>query len=290
MRSHRRKFLRIASQFSLAALLSPVFKGLASAAGNPPCVDQECEGSAMALGSPSPPLDAALATRIKAISNVFEVGSPEPDYAYVENLGDGRGYTVTQYGFCTYNDEISWVINRYAQHAPGTPLKRFLPFLPPVKNGAGTAGLAEFPRVWREEIKSSKLLAAACDEEADRLYLFPALEAANAADVYSPVGISIFYDTWLQHGASTDADSLRSILDRTIAETGGRSQRSESEFLGAFLDIRKSVLHDPVNRETRSVWRQSARRVDALRNLLERNPSLVPPVEVVNDDIHAVVL
>ena len=54
--------------------------------------------------------DPDVARRIKAISSVFEVGSPEPDYGYVENLDDGRGFTVTQYGFCTYNTEVADVI------------------------------------------------------------------------------------------------------------------------------------------------------------------------------------
>ena len=63
----------------------------------------------MPMGT-APLINPVMATRIKAISNVFEVGSPEPDYAYVEDLGDGRGYTVTQYGFCTYNGEVAWAI------------------------------------------------------------------------------------------------------------------------------------------------------------------------------------
>src|SRR4029079_12450427 len=72
---------------------------------------------------------ADLARRIKAISNVFEVGGPDPDYAYVEDLGDGRGYTVTQYGFCTYNSEVSQVIDRYDQAVQETRITRFLPQL-----------------------------------------------------------------------------------------------------------------------------------------------------------------
>src|SRR5690349_18329491 len=63
---------------------------------------------------------------IKAISNVFEVGRPEPAYDYVEALRDGRGFTVTQYGFCTYNDEVLSVIARIAGARPATPLRHFL--------------------------------------------------------------------------------------------------------------------------------------------------------------------
>ena len=235
-----------------------------------------------------PPLDVDLARRIKAISNVFEVGASEPDYAYVEDLGDGRGYTVTQYGFCTYNNEVAQVINRYAKFAPDTELKSFLPQLTP--RSTGKHALGDFAAAWRKEADGSRYLGVACDEEADELYFRPAMKAAAAAGVRSPIGKSIFYDTWLQHGASGDADSLAAILKRTVAQTGGVGASSETEFLRTFLAIRKAVLREPANRETREVWRASASRVDALLHLLDSNPALVPPIKVASADINVVVL
>ncbi len=50
------------------------------------------------------------------------------------------------------------------------------------------------------------------------------------------------------------------------------------------------MLEEPANRETREVWRASARRVDALLNLLNTNPDLVPPIEVANADVDVTVL
>ncbi len=232
--------------------------------------------------------DAALARRIKAISNVFEVGDPQPDYAYVEDLGDGRGFTVTQYGFCTYNSEVTQVINRFAARVPHTPLKRFLAELPPQK--WTDQDLGDFPHTWRHEIRASKLLGEACDEEADVLFLAPAIESAAAVGVTSPVGKAIFYDTLLQHGASTDADSLPSILKRTLEENGSVEDTSEPQFLKSFLAVRKSVLENSANHETRHVWRASAKRVDALLKILNDNPDLVPPIEVANADIEATIL
>lgn len=241
----------------------------------------------MPLDHPELP-DAELVRRIKAISNVFEVGRPEPDYSYVEDLGDGRGYTVTQYGFCTYNSEVTQVINRYVAHVPDTPLKRFLAELPPSK--WTDQALDDFPHIWRKEIRASELLGGACDEEANVLYFAPAIESAAAVGVTSPIGMAIFYDTLLQHGASTDPDSLPSILKRTLEENGDVDSTSEPQFLRAFLTVRKSVLENSSNHATRHVWRASARRVDALLKLLDDNPNLVPPIEVANADIEATVL
>src|SRR5205814_1829311 len=137
--------------------------------------------------------DPDVARRIKAISSVFEVGSPEPDYGYVENLDDGRGFTVTQYGFCTYNTEVADVIALILESEPDTPLKDYLPKLPP-QDWDGKK-LGDFARAWKSAANTSKVLARSCDAIADKLYLAPAIAAAASVGVTSPVGIAIFYNT-----------------------------------------------------------------------------------------------
>jgi hypothetical protein len=292
MKKSRREFLHFAGHCCAASALAAATARLAHAAG--PAHESVVKPRPLDLeGMPMPqnsarPADAELSRRIKAISNVFEVGSPEPDYAYVENLGDGRGYTVTQYGFCTYNSEVAQVIDRYAAHVPTTPLKRFLPQLPPVK-WSGQA-LGGFAAAWRKEVKASKFLGRACDEEADVLYFNPAVEAAATLGIHSAIGKSIFYDTLLQHGTSTDPDSLPTIIKRTLEENGDVESTSEAAFLRAFLAVRRLVLEDPHNQETQDVWRASARRVDALLKLLNANPDLVPPIQVTNADVDVTVL
>jgi chitosanase len=292
MTKTRRDFLKLARRYGASSALIAVAGPLARAGGpGREAVDKPLpppsEGMPMPQTSTGKP-DADLVRRIKAISNVFEVGGTEPDYAYVENLGDGRGYTVTQYGFCTYNSEVAQVINRYAAHVPKTLLKRFLAQLPPVK--WTDQELDGFAAAWRREIKESKFLGQACDEEADVLYLGPAVEAAAAVGVGSPVGIAIFYDTLLQHGGSNDPDSLPTIIKRTLEENGDVDSSSEAEFLRTFLGVRRSILEHSHNQETRDVWRASARRVDALRKLLDGNPDLVPPIQVTNADVNVTVL
>lgn len=230
---------------------------------------------------------AALAARIKAISNVFEVGQPEAEYDYVEHLNDGRGYTVTNYGFCTGTGEVSLLIRRYADMVPDTPLKRFLMLMPPASSGR--KGLSEFPDAWRAAIGAADGLVAVCDEEADRLFFNPALHAAEKAGIHSAVGKLIFYDTWLQHGGGDDPDSFNAIYSRARQSVASQSPCPESDFLRAFLMIRKAVLLNPAERATRSVWRQSAPRIDALLRLLDSNPDLVPPITVANAEVHAVV-
>ena len=87
-----------------------------------------------------------------------------------------------------------------------------------------------------------------------------------------------------------DAGGAPARVFKPTGATGGVGVRSEKEFLREFLAIRKAVLREPANRDTREVWRASARRVDALLHLLDNNPDLVPPIKVANADVDVVVL
>ncbi len=273
--------------FGAAVGLFPMCRTADPAAAEKLSTIAQLEQEAASIVSDRAESESTIAARIKAISNVFEVGKPEPAYDYVERLNDGRGYTVTNYGFCTSTGEVSSLIRLYVAVEPETPLKHFLALMPPAGQGGGSLG--DFPAAWRNEISTSDRLAAVCDEEADRLFFDPAMAAAGKAGVHTPVGKLIFYDTWLQHGAGDDPNSFNAIYARARQIASDREPCPESEFLRAFLTIRKAVLLDAAEPSTRSVWRQSAPRVDALLNLLDANPSLLPPITVADAEVHIVI-
>lgn len=225
--------------------------------------------------------------RIKSITNIFEVGGPYPDFGYVEDLGDGRGFTLTQYGFVTNELEAGWIIERYTELAAANSLTPFLPALPPNDQGTDPAKLAGLPEAWRQELARGPELEQACEEIADRLYFNPAMVAAETIGVTLPVGRLIFYDTMLQHGGGDDPDSFGAITERARTATATPKDGSESRFLRAFLNVRRSVLSNPANAETADVWRQSVDRVEALSGLLENNPGLEPPILVASKDFNA---
>jgi chitosanase len=250
-------------------------------------IDMTTKAALGPVGSPPrDPDSAALAARIKAISNVFEVGKPQADYRYVEDLGDGRGYTVTNYGFCTATGEVAELISLYAALVPDTPLKRYLALIPPAVDTAGTP--RGFAADWRREVDTGRL-AAVCDEEADRLFYQPAMKAATAAGIHSAIGRLVFYDTLLQHGEGDDPDSFSAIFAAALKRVGESGAAREDDLIRAFLEIRKEVLLDPSESDTRHAWRQSVSRVDALLNLLNTNPGLVAPVTVTSSDVHIIV-
>ena len=226
----RRELLLGSLRLASTALLVTQWGSLASAAVAKPAIGDPESDEAGDIPTPPEAVahKSALASRIKAISNVFEIGKPEPDYAYVENLEDGRGYPVTNYGFCTGTGEIAAVIQRYAKAAPATPLSRFLAMMPP--RGNANSELTGFAALWRHEAGLSDRLADACEEEANRLFFDPAMAAAKASNIRTPIGKAVFYDTWLQHGADADRDSLRAIYSRTLRLIGGPPQCSEIRF------------------------------------------------------------
>lgn len=234
-----------------------------------------------------PNLDAAMVQRIKSISNIFEVGAPRPDFGYIEDLGDGRGYTITQYGFVTNELEAGWIVERYTELAGANSLTPFLAQLPPKASGTDTEKLAGFAKAWSRELARGPFLQQTCEEVANRLYFNPAMDAAEALGVTLPVGQLIFYDTILQHGGGDDPDSFGAISKRAQKAAGSPRDGEETEFLHSFLKVRRQVLTNPANSETADVWRQSVGRVDALAGLLARNPGLEPPVSVISDDFNA---
>lgn len=231
--------------------------------------------------------DAEMIQRIKSISNIFEVGAPRPDFGYIEDLGDGRGYTITQYGFVTNELEAGWIIERYTELASDNSLTPFLPLLPPNASGTDSRTLTGFADAWARELARGPFLQQACEEIADRLYFNPAMEAADAIGVALPVGRLIFYDTILQHGGGEDPDSFGAISARAQKAVGLPKDGAEVDFLGMFLRVRRDVLANPANSETADVWRQSVGRVDALSGLLANNPRLEPPVFVTSNDFNA---
>lgn len=239
----------------------------------------DCKATGSSQRDPGP--DAATWATIKAITNVFEVGRPEPDYAYVEALNDGRGFTVTHYGFCTYNDEVSSIIRRVAASRPATPLQRFMPYLPAADQDLAREPWPGFPADWQKEAAEGDALAQACEAEAEIRIVLPALCFARGLKIGLPAGVGIFFDTVLQHGFAGDKDSFQAIAERTAASLP--AGYSETELLAKFLEVRRNVLLAPAQSDTKEVWAQAAGRVDALQRILHENPELRHPVRVKTD-------
>jgi chitosanase len=200
-------------------------------------------------------MNGSVQALCQKITNIFEVDDPLGDYAYVEDLRDGRGFTVTHYGFCENTGDLNAVI-KAAGLEDVLELK---------------TNRKKFPANWkkchRDSASRSKLIAAG-DSVARRLYWEPATKAVkedNLSD--NPFAYAVYYDTIIQHGGGDDPDSFYAIR----REAGGD--------LRVFLNVRRRVLLHATDPDTREAWRKSVDRVDALEEL-SNNPELTGDLKI----------
>jgi chitosanase len=234
------------------------------------------------------PADVTLTPAQRRVADqlvaIFENGTTEPRYDYVEDLGDGRGYTCGKIGFTTSSTEVRDVVEAYAARRPVNPLA---PYLPRLRELAATgdgavAGLSGFPGAWAGAA-SDPSFRQVQDAVADRFTYEPAVAIARRVGVRTALGVAILFDTAVQHGVAEDPDGLPSLVSRASAAAGGDPAGGVAEpvWLNAFLDLRAETLRRPSNAATQRVWAESVDRVEALRRLLtDDREDLQPPLTV----------
>ncbi|MFJ8867851.1 chitosanase [Streptomyces sp. NPDC102473] len=183
-------------------------------------------------------------------------------YGYIEDIGDGRGYTAGIIGFCSGTGDLLRVVERYTEKRPDNTLVPFLPALRAVNgtdahDGLGTA----FTRAWAKAAEDPALRSAQ-DAERDASYFDPAVGRAEA-DGLSALGQFIYYDAYVMHGYA-DAEGtvgFRTIRAQALAEADPPSEGGDEEaFLNAFLDARVAALRkEPSHSDTSRV--ETAQRV-----------------------------
>jgi chitosanase len=221
---------------------------------------------------------------IAEVVSVFENGTPEIQYAYVEDLDDGRGYTAGRAGFCTGCGDLLTVVQDYTAQVPDNPLATYLPRLTQLAASGddSTDGLDGFERAWRSAADDPAFRQVQ-DRVTDDLYYAPARKLAGDNGVRSALGLAILVDTAIQQGTDNDPDGLPAQVRKTNAELGGSpaSGVDETKWLQGFLDTRRNTLQNPSSKDTGEVWSESVGRVDALRALLDAgNLDLTTPFTI----------
>ncbi|GAB3796268.1 chitosanase [Micromonospora zhanjiangensis] len=235
------------------------------------------------VAGPSDVVLPAVQRRIAdELVSVFENGTADPRYDYVERLDDGRGYTCGKIGFTTDGPEVRDVVAAWAKRRPGDPLVRYLPRLRELAADAdgGDDGMAGFPAAWAAAAGDPQFRRIQ-DQATDRIAYGPALRLARTLGIRTALGVAVLFDTAVQHGMGADPDGLPALADRATRSARGRPADGtpEQRWLAAFLDVRAETLrhaHDP---DTRAVWAESVDRVKALRRLVnDDRHGLTPPV------------
>ncbi|MFZ4874561.1 chitosanase [Janthinobacterium sp. Mn2066] len=165
-------------------------------------------------------------------------------YAYIEDIGDGRGYTGGIIGFTSGTSDMLELVTAYDKSKPGNLLSPYLPALRKVNGSASHAGLdPNFVTDWQKAAKDP-VFQQSQDTVRDNEYFNPAVSLAKQ-DGLRTLGQFIYYDAIVMHGPGTDAqrNSFQGIraqaqLRALPPSRGG----NETAYLNAFLDVRRALM------------------------------------------------
>lgn len=212
-------------------------------------------------------------TRTEQLTNLFENGSFDFAYDYVESLGDGRGITAGRAGFTTATGDLLKVVKDYTAQKPGNELAKFIPRLWEILQSKSDSeeGLEGFSQAW-ETASEDPDFRRVQDEVVDELYYQPSVQYSSQLGLRTALARAAVYDTIIQHGAGEDLDGLPAILKRTEQTVGGTPSTGidEKVWLDTFLSQRRETLANAHNESTREVWSKSVGRCDVFRSLAEQ--------------------
>lgn len=194
-------------------------------------------------------------------------------YGYIEDIGDGRGYTAGIIGFCSGTGDMLELVKAYTAAVPGNVLARFLPALRTVDGTDSHSGLGgAFVSAWRAAA-ADPAFKRTQDAERDRVYFNPAVSQAKA-DGLRALGQFIYYDAMVMHGPGSDPESFGGIRARATARARPPAQGGdEATFLHAFLDARTAAMRtEEAHSDTSRV--DTAQRVFLTSGNLDLNPPL----------------
>ncbi|MEW1913602.1 chitosanase [Kitasatospora sp. NPDC085895] len=163
-------------------------------------------------------------------------------YKYIEDIGDGRGYTAGIIGFCSGTGDMLDLVEHYTDLKPGNVLAKYLPALRKVNGTDSHSGLgAAFTKDWAAAAKDTVFQKAQNDER-DRVYFNPAVQQAKA-DGLRALGQFVYYDAIVMHGPGDSSDSFGGIRKAAMKKAKTPAQGGdEATYLNAFLDARKVVM------------------------------------------------
>ncbi|WP_272919937.1 chitosanase [Streptomyces sp. DvalAA-14] len=174
-------------------------------------------------------------------------------YKYIEDIGDGRGYTAGIIGFCSGTGDMLEVVQHYQSLEPGNILAKYIPALQKVNGTDSHTGLGTaFVNDWKTAAKDTVFQTAQNDER-DSVYFNPAVNQAKT-DGLGTLGQFIYYDAMVMHGPGDDPVSFGGIRKTAMKKAKTPAQGGdETTYLNAYLDARKAAMlteaaHDDTSR------------------------------------------
>jgi chitosanase len=190
-------------------------------------------------------------------------------FSYIEDIGDGRGYTAGIIGFCSGTGDMLELVEAYTRAVPNNVLAKYLPALRSVNGSDSHAGLdPNFPADWRRAA-GDPAFQRAQESERDRTYFNPSVQLGKQ-DGLRALGQFAYYDAAVMHGF----DGMRSIRAAALNRAKPPAQGGdEAAWLTAFFDARVVEMKKEAAHEDTS-------RVDTAQRVFLRNGNfdLNPPL------------
>lgn len=170
-------------------------------------------------------------------------------FAYIEDIDDGRGYTAGIIGFCSGTGDMLELVQNYTNNFPSNGLAKYLPALRKVNNTASHTGLdPNYQADWKKEAQTASFQAAQ-ETERDNIYFNPSV-AIGKSDGIRALGQFAYYDAAVVHGY----DGMLSVRARAMKKAKTPAQGgNEVTYLNAFLDervveMKKEAAHEDTSR------------------------------------------
>ncbi|QRK11398.1 chitosanase [Archangium violaceum] len=222
----------------------------------------------------------------EAITSIWENDTPVIDYAYSENIHDGRGYTNGRAGFCTGTGDAIQVIECYVNlrsASNGNLMAKYMPGLITINNrflstGQSQASTSELDVIgnwtadWAASYNNTTTRAdfKSCQDQVnDRLYYSPMLATAKKWGLTTALTKAALYDAFINHGEYGAREFIRAANTALgnsgqVAPVIGYNGITESAWLQKFLEKRRDTL------AADSTWIEAIDRVAIYEKLRRR--------------------
>jgi len=163
-------------------------------------------------------------------------------YAYIQDINDGRGYTGGIIGFCSGTSDMLEVVQDYTRRSPDNVLAKYIPALKKVNGSDSHAGLdPTYTADWKTAA-ADVVFQQSQDSVRDDTYFNPAVSQART-DGLRALGQFAYYDAIVMHGPGNSGVSFGGIRKAAMAKAKTPAQGGdETTYLNAFLDARVAAM------------------------------------------------